>query len=183
MSCTIMHAVTPSRPEFTLEIKALWPRGWVDLWDCSLLLRSIVPWFSFHFTCLLIPAQSPHCGQQHFKHFLQMHLEHFKPLECPFTSQSSIKNPTHPTKLKWAPLSRETFASNPSWKWSCPPLLNPHNSFSFNYKNILRTNYPTPLTFWTAVFNDIFRDLLALSYTVNFCNLKTDNLCSNSSSC
>lgn len=146
----------------------------------ALMFHSSTIFFPFY--CLLLPTQSPHCGQQHFKHFLQMHLEHFKPLKCPFTSQSSIKNPTHPTKLKWAPLSRETFASNPSWKWSCPPLLNPHDSFSFNYKNILRTNSIPPLWPFRLLSLMIFVDISALSYTINSCNFKTDNLCSNSSS-
>lgn len=143
----VAHAVTSSRTQLTLEIRSLWApwMGW------SLRLPPAI----FHSCTVFFPSYMPTALDAKptlcptaFWTFLPNTMEHLRPLECPFTSVLA-PNPTHPEKFRWAPLSLKTFASNPGWKQYHPPCMNPHSTFSFNYKHILRTNsVPLCWTFW-----------------------------------
>lgn len=122
MSCRTIHADASHRPALTLEIKALWPHRMGSSQRSLSALTFHILRSSFPLTRPTLPTQSSHCGQQHFEHFLQMHLERVRPLEWPLHITVFSHNPTRLTKLERAPLSHEASASYPSWKRSWLPI-------------------------------------------------------------
>lgn len=127
------------------------------------------------------PSEKPHYSQQDFKHCLQMRSGHFRPLDA-FLLKSWVKKlPTYKIQVSSTHLK--------------PLLVTPAGSdyafhacilmalFLYNCKHIVRTNsMPSSLTLYGCCIQQYFCSTLNPLLSISSCNLKSDNLSSNSSS-